>query len=554
MAKNLTEVRLLSVPLESDYLHTLYFSDKETQESYFKGKTKHTMSNCTYQRQDNYIRFDKPIENIINSNYVMYKNSAYSDKWYYAFISKMEYKDDSVTLVYIETDVIQTWYFDYLVKPSFVEREHTDDDTIGKHTVPEQLELGDYICNGSTKCDLFNQYGIVVASTLNFDKLGNKDVESESGTIYNGVFSGCKYYYFPLAVDELTGDSGVKSLENVIKILANRGQSEGIVSMFMVPEALIEIESKQSYTFPLDIEMNPEQVRVVVRRIKSKQTPVHLTWDSTNDGYVNKPTSINGHIPKNNKLFTYPYCYLLMDNNAGSSAVYKYELFDNGSEYCTFDIACAVTPGCSIRLTPFHYNNLTINTSEGLNAGKLPICSWSTDVYTNWLTQNSINIGLSVGSSLLTALGGVALMGTGAGALAGAGSVVSGVMGVASTIGEIYQHSLQPPQAEGNINNGDVIFADGYLGFVANKMTIKREYAQIIDGYFTMFGYKVNQVHTPLKNHRESFWYTKTIDVNIDGAIPQDDMKKIKECYNKGITFWRHTVDIGNYSQDNGII
>ena len=551
MAKNLTEVRLLSVPLESDYLHTLYFPDKATQESYFKGKTKHTMSNCTYQRQDNYIRFDKPIENIINSNYVMYKNTAYSDKWYYAFIKKMEYKDDSVTLVYIETDVIQTWCFDYLVKPSFVEREHTNDDTIGKHTVPEQVELGDYIVNKSVKGGNFENSGMVLACTINLKEMsyeGNKKCGPIAGTMYGGVFSGVYYYYFPISIDEDTGRTGFEELTHTLNCIASMGQSDGIVSIFMVPEKLIDFETIA------DVSVAGGDLPIRLRGVKQGTSSKFHNWDSSNVyGGVYKPTALNGYTPVNKKLLTYPYCYMNMSNNAGGSAVYKYELFSEG-DLCTFQVNSVITPGFSARLIPLHYNGSDKNHEEGLNAGKLPICSWNTDVYTNWLTQNSINIGLSIGSSLLTAAGGVALMGTGAGALAGAGSVASGLMGVASTVGEVYQHSLQPPQAEGNINNGDVVFSQGELGFTAYQMTIKKEYARIIDGYFTMFGYKVNQVHTPLKNHREAFWYTKTIDVNIDGAIPQDDMKKIKECYNKGITFWRHNVDIGNYSQDNGII
>ena len=75
----------------------------------------------------------------------------------------------------------------------------------------------------------------------------------------------------------------------------------------------------------------------------------------------------------------------------------------------------------------------------------------------------------------------------------------------------------------------------------------------VIDKYFDMFGYKVNRVKLPNKAHRGRWWYTKTIDVNIDGAIPNDDLNKIKDVYNKGITFWRNSDEIQNYSLSNGI-
>lgn len=56
-------------------------------------------------------------------NYVMYQNSNYSDKWFYAFIVNMRYENDSTTYITIATDVWQTWQFDLTFKPSFVERE-----------------------------------------------------------------------------------------------------------------------------------------------------------------------------------------------------------------------------------------------------------------------------------------------------------------------------------------------------------------------------------------------------------------------------------------------
>jgi hypothetical protein len=78
-------------------------------------------------------------------------------------------------------------------------------------------------------------------------------------------------------------------------------------------------------------------------------------------------------------------------------------------------------------------------------------------------------------------------------------------------------------------------------------MSIKSEYAKIIDNYFDMFGYKVCRVKEPNTNHRAKYWYTKTIDANIDGGVPGKDLQKIKEAYNNGITFWRYEGSIGIY-------
>ena len=142
----------------------------------------------------------------------------------------------------------------------------------------------------------------------------------------------------------------------------------------------------------------------------------------------------------------------------------------------------------------------------------------------------------------------------GLGTLAGAGTFASGALGVADAISQVYQHSLTPPQSEGNVNSGDVTFSSGNLTFSLYYMSIKAEYARIIDEYFSMYGYKVNRVKVPNRDHRSRYWYIKTIDVNIDGTIPNKDMQVIKNCYDRGITFWRNVSEMGNYSLDNAIV
>lgn len=530
-----TKVYLLNVPLENDYKHTLYFASREAQTQYFISKAKYKSEDCTYQRKDSFIRFHEKFHNIEGCNYVMYQNPPFN-KWYYAFVTDIKYIDEGRTDVYIETDALQTWLFDYIVHDSFVEREHVSDDTIGLHTVPEQLETGDYIINNQISNDSLKWKGYLVGATVD---LSNSEVmNSDSGKfpdvlggMYNGIYSGIRYFYFGTDV----------ALNRVFKRIAETGQKDSIVCLFVVPSQYIELADG-----------NPVA-------INTSLTAKTLSWNPGIMGItqenIYKPSDINGYTPKNNKLLTYPYCYCLMDNNAGGSAVYKYELFNNqnDSNLCDFEINFALTPGCSIRLIPIWYNGSKgLSNIDGLNSAKFPICNWTTDVYTNWLTQNAVNIPLQIASSAVTIAGGIGLMATGAGAAAGGGAVVSGALGIAGTIGEMYSHSLQPPQSEGNINSGDVTFSKGWLTFTAYQMSIKKEYAAIIDDYFTCYGYKINRVKKPNSNHRPRFWYTKTIDVNIDGAsVPQKDLQVIKNCYNNGITFWRDASDINNYSDDN---
>lgn len=91
----------------------------------------------------------------------------------------------------------------------------------------------------------------------------------------------------------------------------------------------------------------------------------------------------------------------------------------------------------------------------------------------------------------------------------------------------------------------------GRNGFSFYKMTIKQEYAKIIDDFFSMFGYKVNEVKIPNVTGRQNWNYVKTIDANILGDIPQEDMQKLKDIFNSGVTFWHNPNTFLDYSQSN---
>lgn len=118
-----SDIYLLKVPITLDGKNQLNFPSKEAQFAYFSSLPKVLLENATYQRKNGSIRFPDKVDDIINYNYVMYQNTNYSDKWFYAFILGMRYVNDSMTEIIIQTDVWQTWQFDLNIKPSFVERE-----------------------------------------------------------------------------------------------------------------------------------------------------------------------------------------------------------------------------------------------------------------------------------------------------------------------------------------------------------------------------------------------------------------------------------------------
>lgn len=531
-------VNLVKVPLENDYKNTFTFASATDQINYFHSLSGRKLlgSDYTYIKKDNKIRVATPIDEIINYNYLYYVNRGFpTEKRYFCFITRMEYVNENCTDIFIETDVFQTWYFQLEWNRCFVEREHTNNDNVGVNTYPEQLETGEYVTNSKHRGVSSTGFEVVVGTTIDLTDdeatLLNPSYEGIYGLAYGGVYSGLRYYNF----------TDTNTLKVVLQKVAKAGKSDGIVSMFMGNSNFYE-------TVPLE----DQKFSRVKQSYNAVETTHGFAWQ---DGQTTvtppgRPTQLNGYVPRNKKLLTYPFCYILATNNSGSSNIYKYEDFSGAID---FNYVGTICPGMSIRMFPMNYKGEAKNYSEGITLGKLPTCSWNTDVYTNWITQNAVNIPLNIAKGTTEVAVGSALMGTGH-EISGGSAVAGGVQDIVGTMGEIYQHSLAPFQIEGTLNSGDVNYANNNARIDLLTRSIKAEYAAKIDDYFDMFGYKTCRVKVPNITGRSQWNYIKTIDCNVDGDIPQEDLNTVKEACNKGITFWHNPSNIYNYSLSNNII
>lgn len=533
------QVYICKTPLENDYKNQLTFATKIAQENYFNSTIIKTLDNYTYIKKDNVIKVGINIDEIIDCNYLFYKNTGFSNKIYYCFITKMEYINENCTAITIETDCFQTWYFDIRYKKCFVEREHVNDDTIGVHTIPEGLETGDYVDQYVNNDEM---------SSLNFLTKGGHspyvvlavsetglDVALPNGSrVYNNVYSGLIFLTFP----------NTGAVDKYINYIQHKITEDIIYAVFMCPYEIATNGDNFEWSTFTDGTTTFEYAFISYSTIATQMGIAE----------INKPNNLDTYIPRNKKLLTFPYRYFNITNNSGSSATYKYEYFNSndGRDVCQFTMLGAISPGCSIRLIPYNYkygktefDYVHTEVEESIVAGKLPTCGWTNDAYTNWLTQNAINIPLDIASDIIKTGVGIA---TGNVALGG-----GGLAGIGGTMAEIYQHSLIPTTAKGGVNQGDLNFADK-LCFSVYKKSIKYEYARIIDNYFDMFGYKVNDVKIPNITGRQNWNYVKTIDCNFDGDIPQTDLNIIKAMFNGGVTFWHNPANILNYSLSNNII
>lgn len=136
---------LKNVRLDNTYSDTIYFTSKESQASYFTSKTKYTFTNMTYQRKERRLVVKQVADNMFDCNYLMFQNSAYGNKWFYAFITNVEWINNETAAIYFEIDDMQTWFFDFYLDSSFVEREHSATDAVGDNLIPDNLETGEFV-------------------------------------------------------------------------------------------------------------------------------------------------------------------------------------------------------------------------------------------------------------------------------------------------------------------------------------------------------------------------------------------------------------------------
>lgn len=501
-----TEVRLIAgVPLDDSYNDTYDFDSLTAQESFFNNFRVQTFTDFTYQRERHSIIVPMIYDRAVEYNYVMYRNRQFSTKWFYAFVMEVNYLNPNATEIVIKMDVMQTWLFDYEVKPSFIEREHVYDDTLFKHTLAEGLEFGPIEYQEIGAYDL-SQMAIVLAYMPS-------EIDKSPGSIIDGVYTGVKYVWFG------TSENEIAALNSVLDSFSSAGLIDSVVSLFMIPAQFI---------------LNMEAGARIISPI---------------DGFGHG----GGYKARNNKLYCWPYYYVTVDNGNGASVNYRYELFRNPLDF-RLNLSSIYNMEASCVMFPLDYNNIQYNWNEGLSLSGFPQCSWRSDIYANWLARNRYGLGFQTLTQGLNLVSGAA----GAIATGNISGVVSPALQVLGTMAQIGDKAMFPYQLQGQPSADTLNIKWQRVGYHIFGCRLKREYAEIIDDYFDKYGYKVNYLGVPNTKSRPSWNYVKTIECTIVGkklasisyGIPTDHLNTIKNCYNKGITFW-HGNYLGDYTRSN---
>lgn len=354
-----TNIKLLKCPLTLSNKNQITFANKTAQYNYFNSLPSLEIEECSYQRKDDIIRYPAHIDTIIEYNYVMYQNSNYDDKWFYAYIENMEYDNDGLTNITIKTDVYQTWQFDIDFKDSFVEREHVNSDLIGEHLVEENLDVGVPVCVATQEDVALSAFNYV-AIMSNYDPEKNKQFSGI--TIRNkGVFGNEVF---------LVNMNPISNLENLLAFISKAnetGHIEDVKDIFIIPSALVDPANIEEVKF----RWGNDTLDGKVYKFSSFSDTVNEF--ETNVEFQN---TFNGYTPKNNKCFIYPYNYLTISNNSGNINMYRYEFFgDLGtSGNATFKTELAFSLGVSGRIVPTNYKGMEQADDEAVPLAKFPTC------------------------------------------------------------------------------------------------------------------------------------------------------------------------------------
>lgn len=479
---------------------TLYFPNVSEKNTYFANIEKIASEEALsyVSREKGVIRSQIPMSTALNIGYMRYKNTSFENFWFYAFVTDVEYTNNGLTEIHFEIDTMLTYMGVFTLSECFVDRQHTVNDGIGDNIAEEGLDTGDFIVNETVKSGFFDGYRIAVVFNPDNDN---------SGAIHNGIYSAAAIKSFELATDA----------NSFIKTMIDENKIDSIIAVLMLPTNMVT-----NWNNPLP---GVHQVNI------SKQG-----------------LQIDGYKPRNNKLFCYPYNMLSVSNSEGQSIDYRYEFFNRANESTTCDFSIYMLAGSApeVSLVPKNYKNVKFNYDERLNMVKFPQCAIAVDQYkANLAQKNSTFFQDAIGQGVNIAIGAAT------GGVAGAAGAASGLLQLATDT--LISNAIRTPAP--TISKGrsapDIMFGLLAKEFYFYKRSITKNYAQMIDSYFDMFGYAVRQHLTPNMNARPNWTYCKTIGCIVHGNMPSSAARDIESMFDNGVRFWKDHKNIGNYNLDN---
>ena len=594
-----TNVRLLSgVPFYNDYKDTRWFDNADSQLNYFYNRNViHQMTQANFQRIEgrSFISVNKSIDELWQTNYLMFQNASYNNKWFYAFVTKLEYSQKNVTYVHFQIDVLQTWRFECVFKPSFVLREHcklwNEDGSPVRNTVPEKLHYGDaydivfrdtYHPNGGMK------WLVIVANSALHNK-GDITVGEILGT-HIGVPQTLCYYLIPFyPTGKQINVDGTFQVSDPAEVLfqlytdtqaVNRVVS-AYVSEFVGVSCDITVNAGNNegiFYDSIDFNGVDQYVDTVVIGTNSQALFVQGSprfWPKKQQLLLNKYAELDTVFES--KLWMYPYTVGILTDFKGNQ--FEFKLEDINNQHLTVLMRGALGPSHKTMFALADYNNTSMGALEettqptAMDNALIDSDPHDIPVINDYLAaflqghRNSLqaqrnnatfNGAMNVASG---AIGMVASatspLGTKTGMAQGAVNTVQGagnaVLQLQAIQAQIKDVSNIPPSLSKMGSNIAFDYGNDYSKYHFMYKQIKPEYQAKLADFFWAYGYAVNELKIPNLHTRQNWNYVQTLNCRILADINNEDLEEVKSIYNSGITLW-HTDYIGDYDLANGVI
>lgn len=511
--------------LSMSHENTLYFAGAPVKDQYFADLSgKVSVDHVSYQREHRgWIRVELPMSRLYNVDYMRFRNVSFENHYFYAFVTAINYINNLTTEVQYVLDPVMTWMGIFSLKQCFVERQHVTNDAIGANIADEGLGLGNYIIETSASSKSWGSANSTV-------RLQYANPNEAKANTWGGIFNPTTFI-----------DSDASGIAGEIENLTGQDLADNIVNVYMVPNDFA----------------NPGSLH-------------------SEDITISKPYStIAGYTPKNKKLFVYPYKYLLVDNGEGNQKSYKYEYFNTlpdatSTGSCVFTVRGTSVNNVEIMMEPNDYNGKGgIDPNDRISMSHFPQCAWSIDNYKAYLAQKNAYLehdtvrndpwlraraigeetgGGGLGGFLTAALNTTAQM------VSHWGQNIRNLRNTKDEVEKVLVDNLVPAEGGTKVSGSpttDLTFSANEKSFRFYGMSITKNYAIMIDNYFSMYGYKVGQILTPNMNARPHWTYVKTAGCDVSGNVPAEDKRQIEEIFDSGVRFWHNLDEMGNYSLDN---
>lgn len=536
-----TVVKILrNVPLDDTYTDTRWFSSAGEQTGFFNGKAKYTFTDLTYQRVNNGIaqprvaltcRVPMIADNLYDCNYLMFQNTNYGSKWFYAFIKQVNYINPNNTEIVYEIDYLQSFMFELSIKASFVEREHAsaDEDQPFANLTPEPLQVPNWVYDQTTFSIVdMSSMGLQTTPTIIMAIVPNKlvlDAVTPDGQFYSGIYSGASYKVFTSASDA----------DSFIAVLAALDAADCIVDVFMSPGSpkVGAGTEKQSVTTTIDV----------------------------TGKLFNTPTGT--YTIRNKKLLNSQFTYIQGNSHSGEEMKWLPE-YVNGTVFAG-EVHIAYNPEFAMMFVPRYMGSTDVGkrgVDYGLSFNQTVHCVWNSMGYLSSAIRGAMKIAGTLAATVATggAGAGVTALSTAVAPAAPAvvGPTLDGTMQNASRamqgatqlseLGELFDTKGQG--ARGSAPTDVLTFAMGLHGFDFRRMCPDKETLERFDTFFDMFGYQVNKVKVPNLDTRAAWNYVKLNRPCIYGSVPVEGMDIIRAAFSRGIRLW-HVDAVGDYSIQN---